>query len=123
MHSRLPLERDPEVPRQPAGERRDRIARLNPQLVRAPQHRPQPGRVKLGTALQRCSRRKQLAAFGRVRAHKRIEQRCGFGAPGGDPQALMYDRDAGLLRDLLPQLPRAACPAPHSVAILAGNSD
>jgi hypothetical protein len=43
--------------------------------------------------------------------------------PGGNPQALKCDRDAGLLRDLLPHLRRAAGPAPQRVAILARDRD
>src|ERR1035441_1953565 len=91
--------------------------------MRAPEHGLQPGRVQVWTPLLRCRRRKQAAAFGHVRAQERLEYGCGFGAPGGDPQALMYDRYAGLHRYLLPHLPRAAGPAPHSVAILTRDCD
>src|SRR5450755_1437357 len=91
--------------------------------MRAPEHGLQPGRVQVWTPLLRCRRRKQAAAFGHVRAQERLEYGCGFGAPGGDPQALMYDRYAGLHRYLLPHLPRAAGPAAHRVAILTRDCD
>jgi hypothetical protein len=123
MHRRRPAKCDPVLAREPCGEHRDRIAGLNAQFMRAKEHGLEPRRLQIWAPLLCRRRREQPAAFGHVGAQKCIEHGCGFGAPRGEPQALLYHWDAGLGHHLLPHVARAARAVPHRVAILTGDRD
>jgi hypothetical protein len=103
-HGRLTKEGDAQRLLEVAGERRDRVPRLDPHLVQAPQGSGDRPLRQHWAELAGSLGLEQLATLAHLRFQESLEHGARLGAAGDHHEAPLLDPEAGLGRQLHPYI-------------------
>ncbi len=123
MDGDLAAEDDAVMAGQPRGERRDRAARIDPQVDRAPQCPRQRRRGQWPDPRRRRRGVEPRAPRRHVGVEERLQHRRRFGPLRDDGEPGMFDRDPRRGGDFGPDVARPPRPRPHLARFLTGDGD